>query len=95
MTDTETFNVCQYFPNGSYDYIKRYVTAEEAMATAKNYIGRPAAIVGIIQRLIITDGGDCIVFEWQFNKGITFPMTDVTRQWNKVQGYPFNETKER
>lgn len=90
----ETFSVCQFFPDGSYDYIKRYVTAEDAMTTAKSYIGRPAAVIGVIRRLIVEDGGGCIVFEWQFNKGITFPLTDITRQWNEIQGYPFNETKE-
>lgn len=67
------YSVCQFFADGSYEYVARFVGAEEAVNTAKSYTERPAAKIGIIQRVIITDGGDCCCFEWQFGKGVTYP----------------------
>lgn len=71
--NTGEFSVCQFFPDDSYDYIRRGIGAEEAVKLAKDYSQRPAASIGIIRRIIITDGGDDIVFEWRFGKGVTFP----------------------
>ncbi|SHK92116.1 hypothetical protein [Desulforamulus aeronauticus] len=34
----------------------------------------PAAQIGIIQRVIITDSADSIIFEWQFEKGVIHPV---------------------
>lgn len=33
----------------------------------------PAAMIGFVDRVIITDGGDMTCFEWWYGKGITFP----------------------
>lgn len=33
----------------------------------------PAAMVGMVSRVIITDGGDIGCFEWKYGEGITFP----------------------
>lgn len=30
-------------------------------------------MIGIIRKVIITDGGDFINFQWEFGKGITYP----------------------
>jgi hypothetical protein len=67
------FSVVQFFPDESYEYVKRFVGAEEAVKTAKSYTERPAAQIGIIRRVIVTDGGDCIAFEWKFGEGVTYP----------------------
>lgn len=67
------FSVCQFFPDGTYEYVRRFVSAEVALAVAKTYCSNPAAKIGITQRVIITNGGDEIAFEWQHGKGITFP----------------------
>lgn len=69
----ELFSVAQFFPNGTWEYVKRGVEAKEAVETAKDYSERPAAKIGIIRRIIITDGGDNTVFEWKFGEGVTFP----------------------
>jgi hypothetical protein len=70
----ESFSVYQFFEDGSYEPIKRFVSAEEAVKTAKFYTTNVAARRGLTKRVIITDGGDCINFEWTYGKGITFPQ---------------------
>lgn len=84
------FSVAMYYPNGVYEYIARYVSAQEALIKARSYITRPAALIGVIRRVIVTDGGDCTVFEWQYGKGITFPVTEHTKAWNKAHGVSGN-----
>lgn len=66
------FSVCQFFEDGSYEYVRRYVSAEEAVNAAKHYTSNVIVKMGITKRVIITDGSDCTVFEWQQGKGITF-----------------------
>jgi hypothetical protein len=66
------FSVCQFFEDGTSEYIRRYVDAEEAVRAAHFYTHNVAAKLGIVKRVIITDGGDCINFEWILGKGVTF-----------------------
>jgi hypothetical protein len=73
-TDGE-FNVCQFFENGSYEYTRRYVGAEEAVKAFQHYTTNVSSKLGFVKRVIITDGGDCISMEWQHGKGITFPTS--------------------
>lgn len=75
MSDRE-FSVCQFFDDGTYEYVRRYVEAEEAVKASKHYTESVAAKAGIVKRVIITDGGDCCCFEWQYGKGVTFPPRD-------------------
>jgi hypothetical protein len=70
---TEIFSVCQFFDNGSYEYVRRHVSADEAMTAFRHYTSSIAAQHGTTRRVIITDGADCITAEWQFGKGITIP----------------------
>lgn len=69
----EHFSVCQFFDDGSCEYVRRYVGAEEAVLAARHYTDNVAARLGLIPRVIITDGDDYIVFEWQRGRGVTFP----------------------
>lgn len=66
------YSVCQFFEDGSAEYVRRWVGAEEAVRAARHYTSSVAAKAGITRRVIITDGGDCINFEWQYGKGVTF-----------------------
>lgn len=59
------FSVCQFFVDGSYEYVRRYVTAEEAVDAFKHYTDNVAARMGFVNRVIITDGGDNCVYEWK------------------------------
>ena len=69
----ERFNVVQFFVDGSYEYVRRGVHAEEAVNAAKHYSTSVGARLGTTKRVIITDSGDEINFEWEFGKGVTFP----------------------
>lgn len=70
---TEEFSVCQFFSDGTYEYVRRWVNAEEAVKVAKHYTGSAGAKLGTTVKVIITDGGDMTAFEWQHGKGIVFP----------------------
>jgi hypothetical protein len=72
MTE-ELFSVCQFFIDGHYEYVRRFVPAKEAVEAARHYTNNVATKMGIIDRVIITDTGDCCVFEWKKGEGITFP----------------------
>lgn len=69
------FSVCQFFADerAGYEYVRRWVSAKEAMKAFKHYTHNVAARLGPVRRVIVTDGGDAIAFEWQYGKGITFP----------------------
>jgi hypothetical protein len=70
------YSVVQYFTDESYEYVRRWVTAEAAVDAAKHYTSSVGAKFGFVERVIITDGGDHICFEWMKGKGITFPPRD-------------------
>ena len=73
MTE-EKFNVVQFFEGGAYDYARRGVPAEEAVVAAAHYCSSVGAKMGTTQRVIITDEGDSINFEWKFGEGVVFPL---------------------
>ena len=64
---------------GTHEYVRRYVTAEEAILAARHYTDNVACRMGIIDRVIITDGGDYCVFQWEHGKGVTFPPTEAPK----------------
>ena len=72
MNDDNEFSVIQIFADGSSERVRHDVSAEDAVKVAHQYCTNVAADCGITRRVIITDGGDCTNFEWQFGKGITF-----------------------
>jgi hypothetical protein len=69
----EKFSVCQFFEDGTYEYVRRFVDAKQAVEVAHHYTHNVAARHGIVDRVIITDDGDCTVFEWKFGEGVTYP----------------------
>jgi hypothetical protein len=84
MSNEKEFSVCIFYPNDTYEYVRRYVSAEEAVTVAKSYTERPAALIGVINRVIITDGGDCTNFEWKFGKGVTYPKKEEVHEQGKA-----------
>ncbi|MGH6865453.1 MAG: hypothetical protein ACREDO_04605 [Methyloceanibacter sp.] len=66
------FSVCQFFDDGSYEYVRRSVGPEEAVKAAHHYCHSVAAQLGVTKRVIITDDGDSICFEWKHGEGVTF-----------------------
>ena len=72
MNTAGEFSVCQFFDDGTSEYVRRFVSAEEAVMAAKHYTQSVAARLGMVNRVIITDGGDCTNFEWKYGEGITY-----------------------
>lgn len=77
-SERNEFSVCQFFEDGSYEYVRRFVSGLEAVKAAKAYSENPAARMGIVRKVIITDGGDCTNFMWEFGKGVTYPKRDAS-----------------
>ena len=71
-TSTE-FSVCQFFPDGGYEYVCRWVTAEKAFEVFQRMTQTLGARLGTTVRVIITDGGDMTNAEWTFGEGLTYP----------------------
>lgn len=69
----EKFNVVQFFNDGTHQYVRRFVSVREAVSAVKHYTQSVAARMGVVTRIIITDGGDCTCLEWEYKKGIVFP----------------------
>ena len=79
MSDAE-FSVFQWFPDGSYECVRSYVTAEEAMKAYAHYTNNVASKMGVTQKVMITDGGDCCVAEWRQGEGYVWPPKDQKEQ---------------
>jgi hypothetical protein len=71
------FSVVQFFEDGTYEYVRRFVSAEEAMTAVKHYTTSVGVKMGLVKRVIITDGGDCCCFDWYADKGIVFPPKET------------------
>jgi hypothetical protein len=69
----EEFSVWVFLPDETYFAEARWIGAEASVKLARELTLRPAAKVGLINRVLITDGGDFSVFEWVYGKGVTFP----------------------
>ena len=67
------FSVFQFFNDDYHECVRQGVGGQEAVETARSYMERPAAQLGVIRRVIITDGGDNTTFDWRFGEGVVFP----------------------
>lgn len=67
------FSVYQYLVGGEYERVRAFVTADEAVKAARHYTDNVMARMGLTERVIITDGGDSICFEWKKGEGVVFP----------------------
>jgi hypothetical protein len=79
MSDNE-FSVYQFFEDGTYERVRSFVSAPEAMEAVRHYTNNVAVRLGITTRVIITDGGDCTCFEWINGKGVVFPPRPTKEQ---------------
>lgn len=67
------FSVCQFFRDDSYEYVRRFVSADEAVKAFMHYASSVGAKLGTTKRVIITDGNDFTNMEWKYGEGITYP----------------------
>lgn len=72
LLNTERFSVYQWFTDGTYERVRHLVPLDEAVKAARHYTSSVAAQMGITIRVIITDAGDCICFEWKIEEGVVF-----------------------
>lgn len=54
--------------------VVRFVEARKAVEIAGKCSRRACLPISKVRRVIITDGGDHTVFEWQRHAGITYPL---------------------
>jgi len=78
--DRHEFSVCVFYPGGTYEYVKRWIKAEEAVRTFREWTESNMAKRGHLARIIVTDGGDCTNMEWKFGEGITYPTAEMLRK---------------
>ena len=74
--EEERFSVYQFFEDGQYERVRFLVTMVEAVEAVKHYTTSVGARMGMVKRVIITDGGDCTCFEWIYGKGQIFPTKE-------------------
>lgn len=73
---TKEFSVWEFVGEGKDEkhiLVARRVGPEEAVQAAKTSMNKPAALLGIIREVRITDGGDFCNFHWKYGEGIVFP----------------------
>ena len=73
MSEPELFSVVQFFKDGSYEYVRRSVSAESAVDAFRHYATSVGAKIGTTERVIITDSLDFTTAEWRLNEGVVFP----------------------
>lgn len=73
MNPDERFSVYQFFPDNTWERVSHLVPIDEAVDMAHHLCHTVGAENGTTRRVIITDSGDVIVFEWTFGKGVTLP----------------------
>jgi hypothetical protein len=85
---TNEFSVYQFLPDDMYERVREFVSVEEAMDAFMHYTNNVATRMGITERVIITDGGDCVVAEWKKGKGYVFPpeLAEVYKEISQKPG---------
>lgn len=81
--DNEHFNVYFIYPDDSNTIEREHLSPMEAIEFAAQAIRRPAAQMGIIKAIIITDVLDCCVFHWKHGEGIVFPKPNLQQIQDK------------
>jgi hypothetical protein len=72
MSDSE-FSVVEFYSDGYHAYVERRLDAKNAVSLAKRCTDAATVASGFVVKVIITDGGDNTVFQWEHGKGVTFP----------------------
>jgi hypothetical protein len=73
---TNEFSVYWTDPDGNNHKELAFVSARDAVEKAHSLSTRPAAKIGVIQKIIITDASDFTCFLWQDGK-VVYPNQDT------------------
>lgn len=71
-TTSGEFSVCQYFPDDTHEYVRRWVSDKEAVEAFFHYITSVGAKLGTTVRVMITDGDDYCNADWKWAEGVVF-----------------------
>lgn len=74
------FSVYWWTPEGVRMEEVRFVDAGTAMHRVRRLTHGPCNLLGAVHRVIITDGGDCINFEWVQGRGMIFPTKEMIEE---------------
>ena len=77
--NSKEYSVYLWFEDGSYHRELQHVDMVTAVAKATSMCTNVGAQMGITQKVMITDGGDCSIFEWEHGKGIVHPPEEPAR----------------
>jgi len=77
---TNEFSVWWWDRDGGQHEELRFVEVERAFNACRRLIHGPASVFGFVDRVIITDGGDCTCFEWKKDLGVTWPTPQKEHQ---------------
>ena len=67
-------SVCQFFQDGTYEWVKRSVGLADAAAAALRFSSNVSAGIGLTSRVIITDADDCTNWDWCYGEGVRLPQ---------------------
>jgi len=59
-----------------YEYELRNDEAEKCVKEAKRITESVGGQCGMVSKVMITDSGDCCIFEWRFGEGVVFPTRE-------------------
>jgi hypothetical protein len=79
MSGAAEFSVWWWDGDGGQHEELRFVRAQEAVDRAHSLTSGPAALIGMITRVMITDGGDNAVFLWK-DGAIQFPKEEDLKE---------------
>lgn len=67
------FSVWIFYRDGGHQPEVQRVDAKTAVNLAGRLSGSVGARLGVVTKILITDGGDNTVLQWEFRKGVTYP----------------------
>ena len=69
------FSVYQFFADElGHELVASFIDADSAVKLAAQLARSLGGRLGTTVRIIITDGGDCVCFEWRFGQGVVYPI---------------------
>jgi len=77
---TDEFSVYWWDRDGGQHEELRFVGELDAVKASHRLACGPHSVLGFVDRVIITDGGDCICFEWKKELGVTWPTPQKEEQ---------------
>lgn len=82
----EVFDVVQYFTNDQHEWVLDAAKLDAAITCAINLSTSVGGKIGTTRRVIVADAEGQIVWEWQYRKGMVWPVTDHVPEFLQARG---------